>query len=130
MEWKWSITNKENYEKSPRYNTTEIVSQTASQQVSLNTDSNAFHQSLLSENDVWSIDEPINVEPKYSSMELNKRENVYNKMSEREIIGQRGMNPFMPNKTYVNDVAIQDNFLKPVSTSDDREKSSSSSSNV
>ena len=59
----------------------------------------------------------------YESMfrENNKREESYNKMAEREMIAQIGQNPFFTNNTqdndeYVNNVAIQDKFLKPVST--------------
>ena len=51
----------------------------------------------------------------------NKREESYNKMAEREMIAQIGQNPFFSNNTpdndeYVNNVAIQDKYLKPVST--------------
>jgi hypothetical protein len=46
----------------------------------------------------------------------NNREDNYNKISEREIIGQTIMNPFMLNNTYVNDVVNQENYLKPQST--------------
>jgi len=59
----------------------------------------------------------------YESMfrENNKREESYNKMAEREMIAQIGQNPFFTNNTpdndeYVNNVTIQDKFLKPVST--------------
>ena len=59
----------------------------------------------------------------YESMfrENNKREESYNKMAEREMIAQIGQNPFFTNNTtdndeYVNNVSIQDKFLKPVST--------------
>jgi len=114
MEWKWSLS--EPYEKSLRRPPPQVQENT---NTNIDTETSAFYQSLLSENDVWSINEiPIGLETK---MELNKRENVYNKMGERENIGQRGMNPFNTNQTYVNDVMTQDNFLKPVSTSDGRE---------
>jgi hypothetical protein len=110
MEWKWSIN--ESYEKSRRRPQLQ-------ENANINTETSAFYQALLSENDSWTINEiPIGLETK---MELNKRENVYNKMGERENMGQRGMNPFNIRQTYINDVMTQDNFLKPVSTSEGRE---------
>jgi hypothetical protein len=42
-------------------------------------------------------------------------------MAEREMIGQIGMNPFSDNN-YLHDVIAQDNFLKPISTSSEKEK--------
>ena len=80
----------------------------------------AQHQSLLSEEDPWSIVDFSNMR---SSM--NRREDTYNKISEREMVGQMGRNPFMSENNYLNDVMTQDNFLKPVSTSFEREKGSS-----
>ena len=80
----------------------------------------AQQQSLLSENDVWSLDEPMSSMEMALDKPLNKREDTYNKMSEREMIGQIGMSPFS-NSNYINDVMVQENFLKPVSTSAGRE---------
>jgi hypothetical protein len=79
----------------------------------------AQHQSLLSEEDSWSIADFSNM-----SSSLNRRENTYNKISEREMVGQMGRNPFMSENNYLNDVMTQDNFLKPVCTSFEREKGS------
>jgi len=71
MEWKWSIN--ESYEKSRRRPQLQENANT-----NINTETSAFYQALLSENDSWTINEiPIGLETK---MELNKRENVYNKM--------------------------------------------------
>ncbi len=81
----------------------------------------AQHQSLLSEEDPWSIVDFSNMR---SSM--NRREDTYNKISEREMVGQMGRNPFMSENNYLNDVMTQDNFLKPVCTSFEREKGSDS----
>ena len=81
----------------------------------------AQHQSLLSEEDPWSIVDFSNMR---SSM--NRREDTYNKISEREMVGQMGRNPFISENNYLNDVMTQDNFLKPVSTSFEREKGSDS----
>ena len=121
MEWKWTYGG--SYEKSCR-----LQKQQQQQQPNQNSDSvqnniaqMAQHQSLLSENDIWSLDDPMNI---MGDKPLNKREDTYNKMSEREMIGQIGMNPFS-NSNYINDVMVQENFLKPVSTSSGRENQSS-----
>ena len=121
MEWKWTYGG--SYEKSCR-----LQKQQQQQQPNQNSDSvqnniaqMAQHQSLLSENDIWSLDDPMNI---MGDKPLNKREDTYNKMSEREMIGQIGMSPFS-NSNYINDVMVQENFLKPVSTSSGRENQSS-----
>ena len=120
MEWKWTYGG--SYEKSCR------LQKQQQQQPNQNSDSvqnniaqMAQHQSLLSENDIWSLDDPMNI---MGDKPLNKREDTYNKMSEREMIGQIGMSPFS-NSNYINDVMVQENFLKPVSTSSGRENQSS-----
>jgi archaellum component FlaC len=56
----------------------------------------------------------------------NKREDTYNRMAEREMVGQRGMNPFFSqndnnNSAYIEDLMNQEQFMKPISTSAERE---------
>jgi hypothetical protein len=122
IEWKWTLG--EPYQKSARRsgnarNAPQFESQ-------INYDDNpqqnaqiAFQQALLSENDVWSLEEQqVFVNPEKP---MNKRENTYNKMAEREMVGQIGMSPFMQ-RNYLEDVMVQENFLKPISTSLEREK--------
>ena len=52
----------------------------------------------------------------------NKREALDNKMSDRELISQRGTNPFSAQTSYVNDVVTRDMFLKPINTTQGRTK--------
>lgn len=52
----------------------------------------------------------------------NKREDTYNRMAEREMVGQRGMNPFFSQNGnngsgYIEDLMNQEQFMKPISTS-------------
>jgi len=124
IEWKW--TNGEKCEKSPRQPRRGKQNQSQCQ-TQINYDDEdpskistlAFQQALLSENDVWSLEEQqVFVNPEKP---MNKREDTYNRMAEREMVGQIGMNPFMQ-RNYLEDVAVQDNFLKPISTSLEREK--------
>ena len=124
IEWKWS--NGEKMEKSPRI-MKQYVSQPQSQQPNEYTENNsenlAYQQSLLSENDTWSLDGPqfINeIKP------LNKREDNYNRMSERQMFGQINQNPFLVSNKYIDDLMVQEKFLKPISTSIEKEKNNSS----
>jgi hypothetical protein len=120
IEWKW--TQGEPYQKSAR----KIVNRQQQFESQINYDDNpqqtsniALQQALLSENDVWSLEEQqVFVNP---DKPMNKRENTYNKMAEREMMGQIGMNPFMQ-RNYLEDVMVQENFLKPISTSLEKEK--------
>jgi hypothetical protein len=120
IEWKWTLG--EPYQKSAR----RIAKQQQQFESQINYDDNpqqtshiAFQQALLSENDVWSLEEQqVFVNP---DKPMNKRENTYNKMAEREMVGQIGMNPFMQ-RNYLEDVMVQENFLKPISTSLEKEK--------
>ena len=47
----------------------------------------------------------------------NKREDQNNKMLEREMIMQTNQNPYMMKNNYIEDLSIQDQFLKPKNSS-------------
>jgi len=118
LEWKWS--HGEKMEKTPRLqNNPRNIPQQANEYSSSgqNYDTQAYQQSLLSENDIWSIDGPVMIDKP-----LNKREDNYNKMSEREMFGQINQNPFLVRNNYIDDVMIQDRFLKPICTTSEKEK--------
>jgi len=46
----------------------------------------------------------------------NKREELGDKLANREMIQQIGFNPFLGQTNYVDDISIRDQFLKPVNT--------------
>jgi hypothetical protein len=48
------------------------------------------------------------------------REELDTKISDRELLFQRGINPYLPNNSYVNDVVTRDKFLKPQNTSSEK----------
>ena len=52
----------------------------------------------------------------------NRREELDNKMSDRHMISQRGVNPFLQQTSYVNDIVTRDMFLKPINTSQEKLK--------
>ena len=43
-------------------------------------------------------------------------------MSGRELVQQIGFNPFLGEANYVNDIDVSNKFLKPVNTTQEREK--------
>lgn len=128
IEWKWTCGEK--MEKTPRpsqkiikrgeYYEEEAYQQP--QQISENHERTAYEQSLLSENDIWSIDGSV-----FIDKPLNKREDNYNKMSEREMFGQINQNPFLVQNNYLDDLMNQEKFLKPMSTSSEKEKNNGNS---
>lgn len=128
IEWKWTCGEK--MDKTPRIPPTivkkdEYYREEPYQQqceTSGNHERTAYEQSLLSENDIWSIDGSV-----FIDKPLNKREDNYNKMSEREMFGQINQNPFLVQNNYLDDLMNQEKFLKPMSTSSEKEKTTSNS---
>lgn len=127
IQWKWSYGEK--MEKSPRlvkqYLSQQPTQQPTTQYIENSSEDLAYQQSLLSENDTWSLDGPqfINeIKP------LNKREDNYNRMSEREMFGQTNQNPFLVRNNYIDDLMVQEKFLKPVCTSMEKEKNNNTDS--
>ncbi len=56
-----------------------------------------------------------------STTTTSKRECIDEKISDREMLAQRGVNPFLQTN-YVNDIVTCDNFLKPINTTFERTK--------
>jgi hypothetical protein len=118
IEWKWTCGEK--MEKTPRMNNEkkQVYHENESySQENPNHEKTAYEQSLLSENDIWSIDGHV-----FTDKPLNKREDNYNKMSEREMFGQINQNPFLVQNNYLDDLMNQDKYLKPLSTTSASEK--------
>ena len=59
----------------------------------------------------------------------NRREDLDNKMADRELVLQRGANPFLQQSSYVNDIVVRDMFLKPVNTTQGRVKNGDENEN-
>ena len=128
--WKWS--NGETYYKSPRRDAKEKTNNASdygyeegeltTQQLSYDSGQNAIAQSLAFTD--------INDLPNFSRSNdnENKREYLDNKISDRELMAQRGSNPFSMQTSYVNDVVTRDMFLKPVNTTQGRTKNQNKTS--
>ncbi len=109
MNWTWS--NNTRCERSPRRSP--LIKENVMNQEKDNeqTDIEAQNQSLL-QDDMWT-----------SSFEsLNKREDTYSKMAERQMISQIGQNPFL-NNTYLDNVS----FLQSVNTVEEKKNITSES---
>ena len=122
--WKWS--NGETYYQSPR-KYREKGNETTTNKIKYDSTVNAIEQSLAE--DIlpnYSLDEN-SFGPGFDNMNSlnsasNKREALDTKMSDRELISQRGTNPFSAQTSYVNDVVTRDMFLKPINTTQGRTK--------
>jgi SOS response regulatory protein OraA/RecX len=121
MEWKW--TKGEPYERSRRIiekkdTTAEIEDQRFSKEV----EKSAYTSSLNYDENTWEI---LNQDVAANGFQnSSKREDLDTKISDRQLVQQRGYNPFLTQNNYADDVAIRDQFLKPVNTTQDRVKTS------
>ena len=123
--WKWSTG--EPYYKSARPEKQEQQS-IVTVNVDYDTKQNAINQSLddslfdSTEFDMLSITNSMFSRNKNPSG--NRREELDNKISDRHMISQRGVNPFLQQTSYVNDIVTRDMFLKPINTSQEKLKTS------
>jgi len=116
MEWKWTPTEKQTYEKTARYLKREDPVQ---MEKPPNFENLAHSYSLNSPESIgWESDTFLENNFKID----NKREEAYNKIAERDMVSQIGQNPFLDSNDYVKNVAARDLFLKPINTNSDREK--------
>lgn len=113
--WKWSTG--EAYYKSARPEKNEKLDQGYDSQI------NAINQSLADDSFFNQDSDFINITNSTFSRNQNasgtRREDLYTKINDREMITQRGVNPFLQT-SYVNDVVAHDMFLKPINTTFER----------
>ena len=109
--WKWTLGE-------PYYKSARQISESQTNEIQIvDTQLNAINQSLS--NDL--IMDEFGTADFTSS---NKREELDNRVSSRELVQQCGANPFLTSQSsYVNDIVTRDMFLKPINTSQDRVKS-------
>jgi hypothetical protein len=75
----------------------------------------AYSSSLNHDENTWDI---LNQSLSGSGFKVsNKREELGDKLANREMVQQIGFNPFLGQTNYVDDIFIRDQFLKPVNTS-------------
>jgi len=126
MEWKW--TKGEPYERSRRLpkqvqeeQQEYIHIQEKDTRFSKEIEQSAYTTSLNHDENTWDIlNQSIYTQGFRHS---NKREELHDKMANRDLIQQIGNNPFLVNQTnYAEDISIRDQYLKPLNTSEEREE--------
>ena len=111
MEWKW--TKGEPYERSRRL---KHVQELENKQFSKDMDSAAFSSALNHDENTWDILNQTQAGAGAAFKVSNKREELDTKIAGRDMVQQIGFNPFLGESSYVNDISIRDQFLKPVNT--------------
>ena len=120
--WKWSIG--EAYYKSERLKG-QGQGRDQEQGQEHNSQINAMNQSLADKSFFNQDTDLINITNTVFSRNKNtnetNREDLDIKIADREMIAQRGFNPFLQT-SYVNDIVSHDIFLKPVNTTNGHSK--------
>lgn len=111
MEWKW--TKGEPYERSRRL---KHVQELENKQFSKDMDSAAYTSALNHDENTWDILNQTQAGAGAAFKVSNKREELDTKIAGRDMVQQIGFNPFLGESSYVNDISIRDQFLKPVNT--------------
>jgi len=83
-------------------------------------DESAYTSSLNHDENTWEI---LNQSLSGSGFKVsNKREELGNKMANRQPVQQIGYNPFLGESSYIDDISIRDQYLKPMNTTQDDTK--------
>jgi hypothetical protein len=107
--WKW--TDGKPYERSRRI---KHQIQIENEEFSKKMDKSAYASSLNHDENTWEI---LNQSLSGSGFKVsNKREELGDKLANRDMIQQIGVNPFLGQNNYIDDIAIRDQYLKPINT--------------
>ena len=120
MEWKWS--SGEPYKKSKRHSKNDTIEDQMVDQdeiFSKEVEKSAYSTSLNHDENTWDI---LNQGLYNGFTQSNKREALDNKIADRELVQQKGFNPFLNESNYVQDISNSDMYLKPINTTLEREK--------
>jgi hypothetical protein len=110
--WKWSTG--ETYYKSAK-------PEKKVEEQSYDSQTNAINQSLADEC-FFNQDSVTNsMFSRNQNSSGTKREDLDSKIADREMIAQRGFNPFLQT-SYVNDIVTRDMYLKPINTTFEKSK--------
>jgi hypothetical protein len=121
MEWKWS--NGIPYKKSKRVTKNDITEEEYVEEqdelFSRKVEESAYSTSLNHDENTWDI---LNQGLYNGFTQSNKREALDDKIANRELVQQKGFNPFLNDSNYVQDISNSDMYLKPINTTQEREK--------
>jgi hypothetical protein len=128
--WKWS--KGEPYYKSSRERPEKKEQVNIYNELNYDSQQNAINQSLEEDSFFNQDNDMINITNTMFSRNQNSngtsREEIDNKMAGRELVSQRGVNPYLQT-SYVNDIVTRDMFLKPINTTQGRTKNSEETQN-
>jgi hypothetical protein len=109
MDLKW--TDGKPYERTRRMKHQIEIENT---EFSKNIEKSAYSSSLHHDENTWEI---LNQSLYDSGFKIsNKREEIGDKLSNRQMIQQIGINPFLDQSNYINDISVRDQYLKPINT--------------
>ena len=121
MEWRWS--NGEPYKKSKRHSKNDTIKEDQmvdqDEIFSKEIEKSAYSTSLNHDENTWDI---LNQGLYNGFTQSSKRDALDNKIADRELVQQKGFNPFLNDSNYVQDISNSDMYLKPMNTTLEREK--------
>jgi hypothetical protein len=107
IEWKWSKGI--NYDRSKRIN-----KESMDENFNKIIENTAYTTSLNHDENTWEILNNNLFDKGF--VQNSKREDTDKKLSERQMMCQVNMNPYLTNNTYVQDLSMHDQYMKPIST--------------
>ena len=107
VEWKWS--KGVNYDRSKRIN-----KESMDDNFNKIVEETAYTTSLNHDENTWEIMNNTLFDKGF--VQNSKREDTDKKLSERQMMCQVNMNPYLTNNSYVQDLSVHDQYMKPVST--------------
>jgi len=131
IEWRWSkneiysrskrqesaktqpTNNQPNYSQNNQTHNESYLDENFTKEVEVS----AYSSALNHDENTWDI---LNQNIYNGFSQRNKREELDNKMADREMTQQIGFNPFLGDN-YANDISVSNTFLKPVNTTQQRE---------
>jgi hypothetical protein len=107
IEWKWSKGL--NYDRSKR-----VIKESMDENFNKIVEETAYTSSLNHDENTWEIMNNSLFDTGF--VQNSKREDTDKKLSERQMMCQVNMNPYLTNNSYVQDLSVHDQYMKPVST--------------
>jgi hypothetical protein len=107
IQWKWSKGL--NYDRSKR-----IIKESMDDNFNKIVEETAYTSSLNHDENTWEIMNNSLFDKGF--VQNSKREDTDKKLSERQMMCQVNMNPYLTNNSYVQDLSVHDQYMKPVST--------------
>jgi hypothetical protein len=107
VEWKWSKGM--NHDRSKRIN-----KESMDENFNKIVEETAYTTSLNHDENTWEIMNNTLFDKGF--VQNSKREDTDKKLSERQMMCQVNMNPYLTNNSYVQDLSVHDQYMKPVST--------------